>query len=315
MLKVKLSDPAALRELAHVKEDIENIPETKIVISIIDDIAQFAKEYPLSARQPKTEADAKLALEKIKDSGVAPETLAALYREDTVKFTIFNSAVLNTAQFREYWRKIEDLLQERHPNLKYYFGGKPLLWSLQDQMITKGKPINVATSEVMLIFIRALMVFLTLWTVQRFRQSVIASLTNGVVMTVPLLFASAVLVVLMVAASWKLDQANAAIMALALNASIDLSVYWMDTYQRRRQQGVPWREAVKAVSKEEARPLFDDVVVNILIFSPLIFSHFGPIRVLGTMLAAMLLATLYGTMVFMPAVLGIGSWRRKNKKQ
>jgi predicted RND superfamily exporter protein len=124
-------------------------------------------------------------------------------------------------------------------------------------------------------------------------------------MSVPFVFASALMLCVMVALEIPLDGATAAITALAINASVDFSIYMADAYQEGQATHGTHAGAVRHALSSKGRIVLADMLLNVVCFFPLTFSRFVPIHELGWIMMVMLLACGFGTVVLMPALLAV----------
>lgn len=124
-------------------------------------------------------------------------------------------------------------------------------------------------------------------------------------MSVPFLFATAAMALLMIVLQIPLDVATAAITALAINASIDFAIYFVDAFQEGLAEAGETTVALVFALKTKGKIILQDMVLNALCFAPLLTSHFLPIRRLGWIMGVMLMACAVGTLVFMAALLPV----------
>jgi predicted RND superfamily exporter protein len=121
-------------------------------------------------------------------------------------------------------------------------------------------------------------------------------------MAVPLVFATAMMGLIMWWLDISLDMATASIGALAINAATDFSLYFVIAYQKLLDDYAADVALEKAIQQEGAT-ILADCVLNTLCFLPLIASGFLPVRQLGWMMGVMLLASAIATLIFMAALL------------
>jgi len=121
-------------------------------------------------------------------------------------------------------------------------------------------------------------------------------------MSVPLLFATAAMGLLMWGLDIPLDMATAPIGALAINAATDFSLYFVIAYQKLLDDYSTDVALEKAI-QQEGTIILADCVLNTLCFLPLIASGFLPVRQLGWMMGVMLMACAVATLIFMAALL------------
>jgi predicted RND superfamily exporter protein len=133
---------------------------------------------------------------------------------------------------------------------------------------------------------------------------------GGQTMSIPLIFSSAMMGLTMIILRIPLDIATAAITALAINASIDFSIYFVDAYQEALVDLEPI-EAVKVAMADKGRIVIKDMILNIVCFLPLCVSQFQPIKDLGWIMGVMLVFCCIGSLAVMPPFL---IWATKREK-
>ena len=96
--------------------------------------------------------------------------------------------------------------------------------------------------------------------------------------------------------------ATAVTTALAINASIDFSVYYVDAYQ----EALIFSDkdaAIRIAMQSEGKVIINDMLLNSVCFFPLVFSSFIPISRLGWVMVVMVLAAGIGSLAIMPSLL------------
>jgi predicted RND superfamily exporter protein len=122
-------------------------------------------------------------------------------------------------------------------------------------------------------------------------------------MSVPFLFATPLMALLVITMKIPLDVSTAAITALAINASVDFAIYFVDAFQEGLAQEGEMTAALMFALDTNGKIILEDMLLNTLCFAPLLTFHFLPIRQLGWMMGFMLMACALGTLLFMVALL------------
>jgi predicted RND superfamily exporter protein len=174
-----------------------------------------------------------------------------------------------------------------------------------DKYIREGKPWNVVSSQWIVVVVCA---FWIIWRNHRFihrdpQERRLRAWRTGLIISVPFVFASAVIVLVMVMLRVPLDQATACITALAINAAIDFSLYYVADYQTALLHGKDLRASLQYALLTKGRIIVIDIVLNVLCFAPLMTSTFIPVARMGWIMIVMLLACGFGSLVILPALL------------
>jgi len=131
-------------------------------------------------------------------------------------------------------------------------------------------------------------------------------------MSIPFLFASAVIVIVMIGCRVPLDTATASVAALAINASVDFAIYFADAYQHGLAARGSHLGAIQYATEHKGRIVLEDTLLNGMCFLPLLASRFEPIRDVGWIMVLMLVACAFGTVVIMPALFFFGLQPRED---
>lgn len=202
------------------------------------------------------------------------------------------------------------LLTAKNFNLEVLPFGKVPLYPRADKYIREGKPINLLTSQWMIIAVY--FVWLTWRNHKRKSAYKLSPFWVSMVMSVPFIFASSVITMVMVLCRVPLDQATACITALAINAAADFGLYPMAAFDSLIVQGHDVRMALSQALKDKGEVVLIDIILNCLCFAPLMCSVFLPVQRLGWVMIAMLVACGFGSLVLMPALLPWCVLKNKN---
>lgn len=207
-----------------------------------------------------------------------------------------------TDDSREWGRianKALTLADIHFPDLKVSTFGKISLYPRADVYIRQGKMINLFTSQLGVALICAFVIW---WRNRKLGDISLSPLWTGLVMSLPLFFATTVMGLLMWGLKIALDMSTAPIGAIAINAAIDFSIYIAFTYQQALKTLSP-EEALNKALRTAGLVTIVDCFLNMIAFFPLITSHFLPVRQLGWMMGVMLFTCAIGALILMAALL------------
>jgi predicted RND superfamily exporter protein len=193
------------------------------------------------------------------------------------------------------------LAAREFPDLEVLPFGKMAIYPQADTYIREGKPINILTSQWMVVLA------IVPWIIWRNRRSrhirQMYGWRTGLVANIPFVFASGAIVLVMIAMRVPLDQATACITALAINAAVDFGLYLAADFQTAIMKGQEVRDSVRFALVDRGKVIVMDIVLNALCFVPLMLSTFQPVMRLGWIMIVMLVACGFGALVIMPALL------------
>jgi predicted RND superfamily exporter protein len=255
----------------------------------------YGKAFPTTRQESR---GAFLLLESNTPTAVARQ----LYHDRGVRLSV-SYAGDDTTIANEIGNDAIRLIDERYPDLNVHTFGRASLAPRLDYYVRWGKPLNVLSSHWVVIIVCTLgLSFHNRELRRRRRTAYVSPLLGGFVMSAPFVFATAVMALMMIVLRVPLDAATAAITALAINASIDFSIYCADAYQEGLSLTENHRKAVYHALRTKGRVILEDMVLNSVCFLPLVFSRFSPIQHTGWMMFAMLITCAVGAVVFMPAL-------------
>ncbi|MAG44773.1 hypothetical protein CL633_02685 [bacterium] len=193
------------------------------------------------------------------------------------------------------------LAQSKFPDLKVSAFGKVVVYPRVDRYIRLGKPWNMINSQWVIILFCIILIW---WKNKKIKGALrLSPFWGGVIMSVPFVFASAVMILIMIIFKIPLDIATAPFTAFAINASIDFSIYFVVAFIEGLEKT---RDKIKAIywaMQDKGEVIIKDMILNILIFTLLLTSGFLPVKRLGWIMSIMLLACGVGALVIMPAML------------
>jgi len=292
---------AFMQEVKAFMQEVKSFSGVREVSGITQAVEVVWHDY--GSTFPATEQD--LARVMLDVGAVEQYLRQQLYNNAGFRMAVFTSADSS----RGLGQLIKDVvtLSKSYPEMRALPFGALSQYPWVDDYIVYGKPLNVATSQGVVIL---LYVFWLWWRFgRRMRAEGLSGswrlcIVGGVVMSVPLFFASAMIILWMEVTGTPLDIATACIGALAINAAGDFSVHMAEVYYRRVVHGGESHEvALRATAKENGGEVVADALLNMINFSPLLFSVFPPIVRLGGVMVAMLLFAAIGVLVCMSALL------------
>lgn len=291
-----LYDPRFLQRAWDFQQAVAKVPQARETSSVLATVQQIARE---SYKKPFPETREEVASAFfLVESRLALAVQRQLYfpggvrvavsygEDDSVEFGRFCDAILTVARIQ-------------FPDLKVSTFGKTPLFPQVDGYIRTGKVSNVFTSQIGIALICG---GLIAWRNRRLTGVALSPWRGGIVMSLPLLFATAVMGLIMWGCEISIDMSTAPITALAINAATDFSLYLALTYQLSLTS-LSARDALPVALGRQGRVIVADCLLNILCFLPLVTSRFLPVRQIGWMMAVMLAACAFGTLIVMAALL------------
>jgi predicted RND superfamily exporter protein len=300
--------PAFLDSVARYQARLHREPGFREVVSAIG-MVQRVSEESLHKPLPETRREARAVFNLI-ESELKPVVARQLYYPAGMRMTV-HFVNEDTVVSRDTFEIALKIAAKDFPGLHASPFGRESQYPQLDDYVRLGKPINVLSSQWVVIAFCWFILSLNnrrVWARRRNGPKLSASL-GGFLMSVPFLFASAVIVIVMVLFEIPLDMGTASIAALAINASVDFSIYYTDAYQRGLAKCGTHLAAVRYAMHDKGRIVLEDALLNSICFLPLMLSRFEPIRDVGWIMAVMLAACAFGTVVIMPALFRLGLQR------
>ncbi len=300
-----IHDPRFIRAVSDFQWRIRE--RSRVVFSIVD-YAQKLSMKLHGKSLPETREHVEDVFSYLED-GTYPEVRHQLWTNTGVRTLAFVE-MDNSIEIGRFNKFVAGLGKE-YASLRVYAFGDAALYPGEDKYITEGKPKNAGWSEIVVaVFCMGLIALKS----RRLHSRRLSSGIGGFIMSLPFIFASAVTFLLMMALRIPLDVATAMITALAINASIDFSIYYVDAYQealvRADKDG-----AIAIAMMDKGEIIINDILLNSVCFFPLIFSRFIPISRLGWMMVVMITACGIGSLVIMPSVLRYAVDRDSKRKE
>jgi predicted RND superfamily exporter protein len=287
-------DPGFLTNVAAYEQQLRKLGSRK-VISVVDLVQKLSTQL-YGVKMPLTSEEVEDIFFYLEE-GTYPEVRYQSWTSRGVRILAFMAAEgsVEVGRFNDAARE----LASESPNFEAYHFGEMGLYPREDAYIRTGKPKNAALSEIVVIFFCVLLI---VQKSRKLRMRRLSPLLGGLVMSVPFVFASSVTFLLMMALQIPLDVATAMITALAINASIDFSIYYVDAYQDALVKNDK-NSAISVAMKDKGEVILNDILLNSVCFAPLILSHFVPISRLGWMMVVMITACGFGALVVMSSIL------------
>jgi predicted RND superfamily exporter protein len=232
------------------------------------------------------------------ESRLAPAVQRQLYFPGGLRLSV-SYGTDDSSELGRFRDAILERARRDFPDLRVNAFNKVPLYPQVDTYVRAGKVSNIFVSQVGIALLCGALVW---WRNRRLRIVRLSPLRGGLVMSLPLLFATAVMGLVMWALDIALDMATASIGALTINAATDFSLYLVMTYQKTLEDSSP-TVALQKTLAQEGRVIVADCLLNTCCFLPLVSSRFLPVQQLGWMMGVMLVACAIGTLVLMAAVL------------
>ncbi len=289
-------DPTFLDALRRYQERLKSDTDIREIASIVNQVQRVSEES-FGTTLPQTRQEARAAFSLVEadlDTAVARQ----LFYVGGVRMTAYFHS-LDSRHTAGVLDRMLEIAAEDFGDLKISTFGKSGKYPQLDDYVAVGKPVNMLVSEVIVVL------FCWIGVALNNRRKVagrpfLRSFPGGVIMSVPFFFASALMTLLMMAIGIPLDIATAAITPLAINASIDFSIYYADAYQHGLAESGNHAAAVRYAMHHKGRVVLEDMLLNAVCFLPLMSSRFDPVQETGWMMAIMLMACAFGTLVLMP---------------
>jgi predicted RND superfamily exporter protein len=295
-------DPRFAARVRDLQVRLAEIPEIREVSSVLD-IASVISRESYKGPLPRTRSELHDALQLI-EWDLGQEVKEHLWSDRAlIVFASFSAVDSNLTG--EIIQGIIGLARDRFPDLQVLPFGKFATYPQTDRYIREGKPINLLTSQWIVVVLCGVWVMWRHRTTPRALHAVLrlSPWRTGMAVSIPFVFASAFIALVMVALRVPLDQATACITALAVNAAIDFSLYMVADYQTALLSGKSQRESVHFALTVKGRIIVIDILLNCLCFAPLMASRFIPVARMGWIMIVMLLACGFGSLVLLPALL------------
>ncbi len=293
-----MTDPAFIARVDRLQQRFAEGTSAREANSIVDTLKVISRES-YGSILPATRQQAADSLRMVRwDLG---ETTASQLFYDGGATVYLSKASEDSNLLAQLCDEILAVAKNEFPELDVSIFGKLGLYQRSDKYIREGKPLNVLTSQWIVI------IACWLWIGWRGRKTAaslrLSGFRTGLVCNVPFVFASAATVFVMVIMRVPLDQATACMTALAINAAVDFGLYLVADYQSALREGRDEQGALRYALGEKGKIILIDIILNALCFAPLMTSRFIPVARLGWIMIVMLIFCGIGALVLMPALL------------
>lgn len=287
-----------IKEVWEFSNEIEKVEGVRSVSSVLNMVDQIAK---LTGNEfVKSDEELKYVFENL-DNNLDEKIINQIYDDESYRFTVTTAE----GNSRKQGKMLDDILElnERFNEIdEVLFFGDTALYHRVDDYIIKGKTWNVVNSQFVVIVICVFWIFVSLRKIKNnLFDRLMISFKTGIVMSLPLLFATECILLVMMYLKVPLDISTAMIGVTAIAASIDFSIYFVAEYKKALFNKE--KDALKIAIDKQGKIILMDMFLNQLFFFPLIFSSFLPIQRLGWMLVVMLFFAAVGSLIIMPAML------------
>jgi len=298
-----LRDPSSIKKFHKLLTEAKGVSSVRRVHSIMDDvrhISQAVYDKPIPTTESETEFVFQNGIQSDDSYWKFQEQLEA---DDMWRFTVTTDR--EGYQLGRVRDSIRILAAENGYDI--YPFGRNAVYPDVDQAIIQGKPRNALYGHSIVVLTVFLWILWRLWRRKQYSawKSVTRSLRGGLLASVPFVFSTGVLILIMIGLSIPLDVATAAITALAINASVDFALYFVHVYMLQREAGNDHQQATEQAFELEGPAITADMVANSLCFVALLFSPFQPIWQLGLIMIAMLIAAWIGSLLLLPPTLNL----------
>lgn len=299
-----VTDPHFLARAWEFQSALKTIAGSRESTSILGTLQQISRES-FKKPLPETEEEVTAAFFLL-ENRLAPAVQRQLYFPNGVRISV-SYGTDDSVELGRFRDATLALAHRSFSDLKVSAFNKVPLYPQVDKYVREGKVSNIFLSQIGIAVVCAMI----LWRRNRRLCEVrLAPVLGGIVMSLPLFFATAVMGLTMWFFRIPLDMATAPIGALAINAATDFSLYLALIYQQTLEKSAP-REALLHALTTEGKVILADCVLNTCCFLPLVSSHFLPVRQLGWMMGLMLISCAVGSLLFMAALLPLCVTRKE----
>jgi hypothetical protein len=294
-------DPAFLQAAVRYEAHLRQATGAREIASIIDNVRRVSTAS-LHKPLPATRAEARTVFNLI-EADLDPTVARQLYYPRGFRLTTSDqgndTTTIGALVDGVVW------VAREHPTLRVSRFGKTGIGPQVDDYIRWGKPLNLFTSQVVVVAFCLTGVWIRNRRVRQHGRGLglrLSPLGGGLMMSAPFLFATALMALVMMVFQAPLNAVTASITALAINASVDFSIYYAAAYQEGLAATGTHTGAIRHATTHKGRVVLEDMLLNVVCFLPLVLSRFSPIQDVGWIMMAMLPACAFGAVVIMPAL-------------
>lgn len=304
-------DPEFIDESYRFVSSLTGFSKVRELVTVLDTVALISRES--YKKGLATERQELKDIFFLIESDLNPRVKEQFWFQKGIRVSITTA----TNYSKEMQTLSEAILEKsaQFKGLKASFFGTTALYPRFDEYVRDGKPWNVMSSQWLIVVVCAIWIFFRSYGNRNNTPYVMYGVRSGLVMSVPFVFATSLMALVMMAFNIPLDIATATISALAINASIDFSIYFMAEYSHLVLVGKNRQEALSDSLSNEGRLVVEDSLLNITCFLPLLLSSFPPVAKIGWIMGVMLVACCIGTILLMPALLPICVGERRPRRE
>lgn len=299
---VGVRDPLFLADSAAYMARLRGLDGTREVVSVLTSVERVSGEL-LDEPLPHTLPESGAVFTTV-EGGLERSLATALYYAGGIRISL-QTGIERSDTMAAYIDTVLRLAGDEYPSLRVSSYGGRSLYPRWDHYIRYGKPLNVMSSQWVVVILFMLRIA---WHNRRRppHSAYLRPLAGGLLASVPFVFATCILVFLMVGVQIPLDAATAAITALAINAAIDFSIYLFDDFQESLASGFEAVGAAREAVRRKGRVILADMTLNFLCAVPLLVSRFSSLQHVGMIMPVMVIACAFGTLVLMASLLPLG---------
>lgn len=291
-------DPGFIKQTYKFQQELAQLPKARETSSILDGITEISRES-FKKILPQKQGDLQECFFLLANSRIG-SLQEQFWYDNGIRISV-STKTDDSNELGNFIDSIIALAQRKFSDLRISAFGKVTAYPRVDQYIRLGKPWNMINSQWVIIMFCIILIW---WQNKKAKGSLLLSpFWGGIIMSVPFVFASSIMLLIMIIFHIPLDIATAAFTALAINASIDFSIYLVIAYQEGLEKTKDKLKAIYYAMHDKGKLIIEDMILNILIFALLLTSGFLPVQRLGWIMSIMLLACGIGALIIMLAML------------
>lgn len=296
----KSTDVSFGREVKKFSNEIAEVDSVRRVLTVYDEVTHISNIFYEKAF-PDTNEEMEWIFQNV-IGGIGAGIRDELYDENGVRVAAF-TAMDDMQELLSTCEAVRDVAVG-YEEIRVSMFGDACEYVQTDQYVVLGKPFNSVNGQVVVIMFCGLFAWYNVAKLYTTRKKLLeVSLKTGAVMSVPFLFSTFAIFVTMMIAKIPLDVVTASISALAINASTDFTIHFVDSYQKNRNYGLAHAAALSEAYSDKGSVVVADMIQNICCFAVLAISTFVPVQMLGVLMAVMLIYAGVGTLIVMPPLL------------
>ncbi len=290
VFKGDIKDPAVLKTIDGIEQQIKQIPEVGNTMSIAQVIRQMSralndegeKAYDKIPNDYNTVAQ---YFELYMMSG-DPEDFEKMvdfgYEHAMISIRLNNS---NTPVMRKVIKKIESIINGQ-PYVQYV-GGQSEIFSELDIKVVRGQFISLGIALIA-VFVLLLIVF--------------RSFKGAFISVIPLILSMLILFGMMGILGIELNLTTALLSSIMIGVGIDYTIHFVWRFKKERKLGVTHQQAAMNTLTTTGRGIVFNALSVMIGFSALLFSSFVPVKFFGFLVVISIFACLVGALLVVPAI-------------